>query len=99
MEWNRPKIFAIGVILLFLGIHFRMVESVVLNEHTTQFLAKKFANKDLASARGFGGYMAARAPIARKVVTPPKWLGWSLLSVGTVVTLHSLVMRRQGQLA
>jgi hypothetical protein len=32
----------------------------------------------------------------RKVIEPPSWLGWAVLSVGAVVTLHSLAMKKPG---
>jgi hypothetical protein len=39
-----------------------------------------------------GGTSAA----PRKVLQPPEWLGWCLISVGAVLVLHSLAMNRPG---
>ena len=36
------------------------------------------------------------ASIGRKVVQPPQWLGYALLSVGSVLVLHSLAMPKPG---
>jgi hypothetical protein len=32
----------------------------------------------------------------KKVVQPPEWLGWCLMSIGGVLVLHSLAMRKPG---
>ena len=32
----------------------------------------------------------------RKVLQPPEWLGWCLMSVGAVLILHSLAMKGPG---
>jgi hypothetical protein len=81
-----------GIIVLMLGIHFRLVESVVLTDQATQFVAEKMESLDLANSTP---NMFTRVPAAKKVITPPRWLGWSLLSIGGVMVLHSLAMRKQ----
>jgi hypothetical protein len=83
----------IGLLLLFFGAHFRCVNSIVLNKHTTQFLAERMSSDDLAGGKP-STWLASQGG-ANKTITPPTWLGWSLLSVGSVITLHSLVMRKQ----
>jgi hypothetical protein len=80
-----------GIIVLLLGLQFRMVESVVLTEQATKFVAEKFESGDLATTAP--NWFAQALPV-KKTVTPPKWLGWSLLSIGGVLVLHSLAMRR-----
>lgn len=94
MEWNRSRFFMIGMLLLLFGAHFRCVDSIVLTKQVTQFLAEKMGEDQFAGG-GTTTWLAARGPIANKTLTPPTWLGWSLLSVGSVITLHSLVMRKQ----
>jgi hypothetical protein len=32
----------------------------------------------------------------RKVLQPPEWLGWCLMSVGAVLVLHSLALQKPG---
>ena len=34
--------------------------------------------------------------IAKKDVRPPEWLGWSLMSIGAVLILHSWAMKKPG---
>jgi hypothetical protein len=92
--FNRNHIFMIGAVLLFLGIQFRVVESVVLNEHATTFLAKSMGSQAEASAVSlptpFGG------PAPQKEIKPPSWIGWLMLSAGVVLVLHSLAMPKPG---
>ena len=90
MEFNRNQFFMAGIFLLLLGLQFRMVESVTLNEKTTRFLAK---NSSSAAANGLANILPSTV---RQVVHPPQWLGWALMSVGGVCILHSLAMKKPG---
>ncbi len=93
--FNRNHIFMIGAILLFLGIQFRMVETVVLNEETTQFLAKRFGNEAERSVISMPELLGGTSQ-AQKQITPPGWVGWLMLSAGVVLVLHSLAMPKPG---
>jgi hypothetical protein len=92
MELNRNQFFLAGLVLLFLGIQFRMVDNFTLNEKTTRFLASRMQDKPSPSAALIG----QNASVGRKVVEPPEWLGYALLSVGSVLVLHSLAMPKPG---
>jgi hypothetical protein len=89
VELNRNQFFMAGVFLVLLGVQFRLLDSVTLNEKTTQYLA---AHSGAASG------MASILPsgMTKKVVHPPTWLGWSLMSIGAVCILHSLAMKKPG---
>ncbi len=91
MEFNRNQFFMAGIFLLLLGLQFRMLDSVTLNEKTTRFLANH------SSSTATSG-MAAILPTSsvKKVVHPPQWIGWSLMSIGGVCILHSLAMKKPG---
>lgn len=93
MDLNRPQMYMAGIIVLTLGIQFRMVDSIVLTQQATQVIAEKMESMDIAN--NAPTMFAARVPIAKKVITPPRWLGWSFLSIGGVMVLHSLAMRKQ----
>jgi hypothetical protein len=92
MELNRNQFFMAGLVFLFLGIQFRLIDSFTLNEKTTRFLASRMQDKSQAST----GLLAQATPMARKVLQPPQWVGYALLSVGSVLVLHSLAMPKPG---
>ena len=92
VELNRPQMYMAGLIILLLGLHFRVVESIVLNEPTTKFIVEKFETREFANSTP--NWFAATVPVALKTITPPKWIGWSFVSLGGVMVLHSLVMRK-----
>ena len=94
VEINRNQYFMVGLVLLFLGIQFRAVDTFVLNEQSTQFMTKRFgtpAQKTISAP-----FLMVGAPHVgpRKVVRPPDWIGWALISIGAVLILHSLAMKR-----
>jgi hypothetical protein len=93
VKLNRNHYFLIGLILLFLGLQFRMVDTVVLNEPVSQVVRRQ--------GQGTGGQPLA---FAQRLVTPqlhavrpPKYIGWVLLSVGGVLVLQSFAMPKPGQ--
>lgn len=96
MEINRNQWFMIGLVVLALGIQLRFVDSYVLTEKATHWLAQRFGKPHEQAATGFSQLWAAEGPAPRKVVVPPEWLGWATVSVGSVLILHSLAMPRPG---
>ncbi len=92
MEFDRNRYFMIGVLLFLLGIQFRMVESFVLNESSTRALARIAQDSQLASQEFGTNLFMNVAPSPRKTVRPPHWLGWILLTVGGVISLHAMVL-------
>jgi hypothetical protein len=90
VELNRNQFFMVGVLCILLGVQFHIVESATLNEKTTQFLV---AHSGSAST---GMLAALPGTIPHRVVHPPQWLGWALMSVGAVCILHSLAMKKPG---
>lgn len=95
MQFNRNQWFLAGIVILLLGIQLRYVETFVLNERTTQFLAQRMKDADFVASNDVGTSLAATTPVAKKPITPPRWLGWSFVSIGSVVLLHSLAMKKQ----
>ena len=95
MDFNRNYIFLVGLILLFLGMEFRSVDSVILNTETSQFIAEHFANSTTQPTADFAPTILSATPlISQRTIQPPQWLGWMLVSLGSVLALHSFVMPR-----
>lgn len=92
MELNRNQYFFAGIVVVLLGVQLRMVSSYELTPEASRLLAQRPA----ATVNAFGAVQQPIAQVARRVVTPPEWLGWCLMSVGSVLILHSLAMRKPG---
>ena len=95
MDWDRNRYFALGMILFFLGIQFRMVDSFVLNESTTRALHRFAKQSQLASSGGLTEVYMGVAQSPRKTIKPPNWLGWVMLTTGLVIGLHALAIPRR----
>lgn len=95
MEFNRNQYFMIGLVLLFIGIELRVVDSFVLNERSSRFVTEKFGSQTEQAMSPLVSLAGGPAG-GRRVVRPPQWLGWCIISVGSVLILHSLAMKRPG---
>ncbi len=93
MDLNRNQFLFIGLVVLLVGLQVRYVSAYVLNPETTKFLAER-TGQSAAATSMFTAFGSAAAP--RKVLQPPEWLSWCLISVGAVLCLHSLAMPRPG---
>ena len=96
MELNRNHYFAAGLVILFLGIQIQLVKTFVLSEQTTTFLAKHVQKRPLEEPQAVGSYLAASGPrpLVKKSLSPPTWLGWAMISVGSVLILHSWALQK-----
>ena len=96
MEINRNQWLIAGLVLLALGIQFRLVESFVLTPQFTQLLAEGTGNRAAAAAETTTSLLQPfqDQPVIKKTVVPPEWLGWALLSIGGVLALHSMAMKK-----
>lgn len=97
---NRHHFFLIGLIVLYAGLQFRLVESYVLNEKSSRFLAQRFNSAPEGPQINMVGFTQRLLPgagtSAQRTLTPPEWIGWALISMGSVLVLHSLVMPKPG---
>ena len=94
MELNRNQYFFLGLVVLLMGIQLRMVSSYTLTHEATKFLASRAQTSAADSTLLTLSSDIGAGP--QKVIHPPEWLGWCLLSVGAVLILHSLAMKRPG---
>ncbi len=92
---NRNRYFLIGVLLILVGIQFRMVESFVLNEQTTRALARVTNTKPVASSDMMSSLVMQIYPAPTKRIAPPRWIGLAMIAVGAVVSLHAIAIPRR----
>jgi hypothetical protein len=93
MEFNRNQYFFLGIVIILMGAQLRVVSSYVLTAEATRFLAER------TKSSGEGALLSLSSDLGagpQKVIQPPEWLGWCLMSVGAVLVLHSLAMKRPG---
>lgn len=93
MDLNRHQFLFLGLFVLLIGLQFRYVSAYVLNPQTTRFLAEHTGKATPAASSLFAATEGTPAA-PRKVLQPPEWLSWCLISVGAVLALHSLAMPR-----
>ncbi len=94
MDINRNQFFMFGVLVLLLGVQLRVVDRYELNEKATRALAKKTVEDNSFQASFLRFTESADAPIPHKVIQPPEWSGWCLMSIGAVLILHSLALKK-----
>jgi hypothetical protein len=94
MQLNRTKLFMLGMMTLFIGIQFLWVDTYVLNKDATQFIQSRVNRADARTAVAARNWLpAATAPPLQRW-SPPRRLGWALTSVGGVLVLYTLVIKR-----
>lgn len=87
------RFFMFGVVLALLGAQLRMVDTFVLTPKASQFVETRLRNSS-ASVDPYDNIYLTSGPVAKKTFTPPRWMGWALLSVGGVLAMHGLTIRR-----
>jgi len=96
MEFNRNQYFMAGLVLLLLGIQIRLVEAIVLNERATQFVAQRIQQIKGQTTGGGTTLVSADAPVSKQRLQRPKWMGYSAISLGGVLVLYSLALKKPG---
>jgi hypothetical protein len=96
MDLNRNQFLFLGLVVLLVGLQLRCVSAYVLNPEATKFLAERTGQASPAVAGSFFTLASGTPAAPRKIVQPPEWLGWCLVSVGAVLALHSLAMKKPG---
>jgi hypothetical protein len=100
---SSQRLFMLGVVLLLVGIQFRLVNTFVLNEKASQFVEKRLGRSPAAgpyttqntsldpldSPYDSAWLENGSAPpvVNQQSFSPPRWLGLSLISVGAVLIL------------
>ena len=94
LDISRNQYFLAGLVVLLLGIQFRMVYSFTMTPECTQFVAEQTGHPLAAVNAATATASPTQTPIVKKTVEPPEWIGWALLSIGSVFVLHSMAMRK-----
>ncbi|TWU49675.1 hypothetical protein [Rubripirellula reticaptiva] len=94
MSMYRNRYFLAGILLILLGIQFRMVDSFLLNESTTRALARVTKSTPVADNSTMSSFLMQVHPKPMKRVTPPRWLGLAMIAVGVVCSSHALAIPR-----
>ena len=93
-----------GVVILFLGLQLREVDTFVLNDKATQIVNKRLEKRaaegavDPYEATFYDPYFGSAptgesAQPTKREITPPRWLGFSFLSIGSILVLTCPLIR------
>lgn len=80
----RATFFSIGLFVTLWGVGFLLVDKMVLN-----------VKGDSSPQSGFRGMFNAVTPERQRVIDPPDWAAFSLMSVGTVTMLYSVALPKK----
>ncbi len=89
MDITRNQFFFAGLACLLMGIQFRMVDSIELTPEFTQFLAERTGHPLASVSATTQSLTQSDKPLVKKTIKPPDWIGFSLISLGSVLILHS----------
>ncbi len=96
MDITRNQYFFAGLVLLLLGLEFNLVDVFSLNAEFTQFIADRTSHPMASVGATTQPLFPSDSSPVRKNWHPPEWLGWSLISLGSVLILHSWAMKKPG---
>lgn len=95
MSMYRNRYFFAGILLILVGVQFRMVDSFVLNESATRVLARVSKGDAVATNAGMSSLLLSVYPTPTKRVEPPRWLGLAFIAVGTIVSFHAVAIPKK----
>jgi len=80
----RSVFFSLGLFITLWGVAFLMVDKLVLN-----------TDSDPQGQGGFRGLLGGASQAKRKVIDPPEWAAFSLMSLGTVTMLYAVALPKK----
>lgn len=92
MSITRNRYFLAGILLILLGIQFRMIDSFVLKEPASKVLSRFHKTTPVADNSGMPSMFRQMysKPVHR--IRPPRWLGLAMITFGAVIGCHALVI-------
>ena len=94
MSMYRNRYFLAGILLILMGIQFRMIDSFVLNEPATRALARFTKSTPVADNSGMTTFLMRVYPKPTKRIEPPRWLGLAMITLGAVMSCHAIAIPR-----
>ena len=95
MDLNRNQFFLAGMIALLLGLQFMLAYEFVMTPECTKFLAEKTGHPMAAAIDTVDSLSPSEKTVAPpKKLHPPEWLGFLFVSVGSVLILHAMAMKK-----
>jgi hypothetical protein len=94
LDLNRDHYMIVGVVLLLVGVQFRYVDTYVLNEKASEFIAARQSDEQGLVAQQTFAWFPASTTTRLRDWRPPSWLGWAGISIGAVLILHSLALKK-----
>lgn len=82
-----------GLILILFGLQLRVVDSFVLSPSTTRVLYEWFGTGS-SPPREAVERIVVESTSPRKIITPPVWLGWALITLGITMTAYGTLGHR-----
>ncbi len=81
----RATFFAIGLFVALWGVSFLFIDKVVLTKKA-----------EPTREAGFRGMFTAVNAQQQRIIDPPDWVAFSLMSVGSVTMLYSVALPKKG---
>ena len=95
MDFNRNSLFIWGALALFFGLQFHYFDSFVLTEKASKVYYKRIGKKTKVEKPKSPFLEQAPEISDRKVIRHPDWLGRCLMSVGGVLVVQALMIRKK----
>ena len=80
----RSTFFSLGLFITLCGATFLLVDKLVLN-----------TDSDPKAQGGFRGLFGGASQSKKKVIDPPDWAAFSLMSLGTVTMLYAVALPKK----
>ncbi len=87
MRTLHTALFALGTIILVLGIQCLLVDSFVLNDSTTRYLAEHFGEPTSTLKGATTKVVLATGIPVHHTLKPAAWVGFALVTIGAVVAI------------
>ena len=92
MSLYRNHYFLIGILLVLLGIQFRMIDSFVLNESATRVLTRFNESTPVADNSSMNSLLMQMYPQPKRRIEPPRWMGLAMITLGAVISCHAVAI-------